>query len=108
MTFWGMSASEMRDEENGRLPSYAWPGGYPLVYVTEDGLTVCPECANEPDTSDPVAYGDVYWEGPLLPCDDCGEMMESAYGDPDEMAPPPDYYETERDPEGVDFASFLA
>jgi hypothetical protein len=55
-----------------------------MVYDTQDGLTVCPDCANEPDTSDPVVSGDVYWEGPAMSCDDCGRPIESAYGDPDE------------------------
>ena len=68
---------------DGSLPSHAWPGGYQLMYLTEDGLFVCPKCANKPDTSDPVTAGDVYWEGPTLACEDCGEPIESAYGDPD-------------------------
>ena len=28
--------------------------------------------------------GSTYDEGPVIPCDDCGEDMESSYGDPDE------------------------
>ena len=87
---------------DGTLPAYVWPGGYPMVYFTRDGLAVCPKCANEPDTSDPVANGDVYWEGPALRCEDgsqCGSLsdggpspswsagvIESAYGDPDAEA----------------------
>lgn len=74
----------MQRNDDGTLPAYAWPGGYPLVYYTRDGLTVCPKCANDPDTSDPVVAQDVYWEGPTLSCDDGGELIESAYGDPDE------------------------
>ena len=69
---------------DGMLPEFAWPGGYPLVYYTRDGLMICARCANKPDTSDPVIDGDVYWEGPALVCDDEGELIESAYGDPDE------------------------
>ena len=66
---------------DGTLPAYEWPGGYPMEYVTEDGLEVCPTCANTPDTSDPVIAGEVYWEGPPFPCDDCGRLIESAYGE---------------------------
>jgi hypothetical protein len=81
--------------DGAEYPAHAWPGGYPVVYYTADGLTICARCANDPDTSDPVTAGDIYWEGPAMPCDDgsqCGAMVngawspgviESAYGDPD-------------------------
>lgn len=77
-----MGGRDARDAD-GNLPAYAWPGGYPIIYLTRDGLTLCPACANDADTSDPVVAGDVYWEGPALICDDAGETIESAYGDPD-------------------------
>lgn len=77
--------SELRDTtSDGTLPTYAWPGAYPMIYYTRDGLTICHRCANDPNTSDPVVAGDVYWEGPTLFCEDKGEPIESAYGDPDE------------------------
>lgn len=69
---------------DGTLPAVAWPGGYPMTYYTENGFIVCPRCANDPDPSDPVITGDVYWEGPTLYCDDKGEAIESAYGDPED------------------------
>lgn len=77
---------------DGTLPAYAWPGGYPIVYYTESAATVCPKCANDPDTSGPVADAEVYWEGPPIVCEDQGETIESAYGDPDEpeAEPAPD------------------
>ncbi len=78
--------AEMREANKGTLPTYSWPGAYPIVYLTGDGLTVCPDCANEPDTSDPVVDADVYWEGAPVPCDDCGKVIESAYGDPEAEA----------------------
>ena len=80
---------------DGTLPFHAWPGAYPMAYYTRDGLTICPKCANDPDTSDPVVAGEVIWEGPETPCEDgssCGSMVdglwvagtvETAYGDPD-------------------------
>lgn len=75
----------MRDDA-GLLPTYAWPGGYPIIYHTRRGLTICPECANkteQDEIDDPVAQGDVFWEGPPIECDDCDRLIESAYGDPD-------------------------
>lgn len=67
-------------DKDGQLPAFAWPGGYPIMYFTQDGSTVCPDCANKDDTSDPVKAGDVYWEGEPMECDDCGKPIESAYG----------------------------
>lgn len=83
-----MTLDEMRaSTSDNTLPAYAWPGGYPMAYYTEDGLMICPKCANDPDTSDPVVDGAVYWEGPAMYCDDgsqCGaSMIVSAYGDPE-------------------------
>lgn len=68
---------------DGRLPAVAWPGAYPMTYLTQDGLTICPSCANDPDVSDPPIAGDVYWEGAPIACEDCGKAIASAYGDPD-------------------------
>lgn len=86
---------QLRDD-NGKFPAYAWPGGYPIIYVMEDSDVLCPPCVNgengsevgSPDVDgDPqwtVAVCDCYWEGPVLYCGHCGGEIESAYGDPDE------------------------
>jgi hypothetical protein len=63
------------------LPTYAFPGGYPLFYITVLGDFVCPSCAN--DTSkenDPPALISINFED-FLTCDDCGCVIESAYGE---------------------------
>lgn len=78
-----------------KLPHFAWPGGYPILYMTKDCGTLCPACANGENGSeatnpecqdDPqwqiVAF-DVYYEGPSLFCDHCNAEIESAYGDPE-------------------------
>ena len=78
-----MTTHQLRDSD-GKLPAFAWPGGYPIIYFTRDGLTICPDCANSvSDDSQAPVSGDVYWEGPTIECDDCGNDIESAYGDPD-------------------------
>jgi hypothetical protein len=86
------------------LDSWAWPGGYPIVYVTGRTDVLCPSCAQEridhnrrigllealgfdpPETdwvrADLPLYHDVHWEGPPIDCDECGKAIESAYGDP--------------------------
>ncbi len=77
--------------EDGTLPAYAWPGGYPVYYVTADGGEMCPACANggngseateDADAEDQwrLVANDVHWEGESLWCDHCGGEIESAYG----------------------------
>lgn len=74
--------------EDGKLPSWAWPGGYPIYYLCADGGILCPKCANLPDvaSADPLdkqwyleASG-IHWEGAPLTCDHCNATIESAYG----------------------------
>ena len=79
--------------ESGKFDAYAWPGGYQIVYLTADGGTLCPACANGDNGSDAsdtsedpqwqIIDQDVYWEGPALTCDHCHADIASAYGDPD-------------------------
>jgi len=69
-------------DSDGKLPSFSWPGAYTIIYITRDGLTICPDCANKPVTEfdDPaVAYGS-FDEGAPIACDDCGRDIESSYG----------------------------
>jgi len=88
---------EIRDSD-GKLPAFAWPGGYPIVYVMSDGETMCPACANgengslartEDGPDDMPRDGwriegyDVHYEGPPEICCHCNAEIESAYGDPD-------------------------
>ena len=72
---------------SGPLDFCAWPGGYPIIYVTKCGEVLCAECAegarDNPDECDPVEGRDCYYEGPTETCANCGAEIESAYGDPD-------------------------
>lgn len=95
--------NQIRDE-NGRLPAYAWPGGYPLYYVVRDSMSnhdiiLCPEHANEEElealvdedyallisTQDTFFFKvldyDANMEDEDLWCEH-GHRIESAYGDP--------------------------
>jgi len=83
--------SALRDKD-GKLPAYAWPGGYPIYYVMDDGDSLCPKCINE--ESDSVHEGgaadgwrfegsDINWEDPQLYCSHCGNRIESAYAEDD-------------------------
>lgn len=81
--------AEMR--KKGKYDHYAWPGGYPLFYVTKDSGVLCPTCANEnaelcKDKDDPQWYivaTDANWEDPDLYCDHCNKRIESTYAEDD-------------------------
>jgi len=69
---------------------YAWPGGYPLYAVTDDGGVICRHCAKEEREWIALTNGRdgwcvvdlaVNWENPELYCDCCGRRVESAYGE---------------------------
>jgi hypothetical protein len=76
------------------IQGYAWPGGYPLFLITEDGGALCPACVRaevrtiltairDDDTRGgwyPVAV-DANWEDPELFCDHCGSRIGSAYAE---------------------------
>jgi hypothetical protein len=74
---------------------YAWPGGYPLFAVTSDGGCLCSKCCKTEAKQIGSTCGndgwqivaiDVNWEDENLPCDHCGELIESAYGEPKESS----------------------
>lgn len=72
---------------------YAWPGGYPMYLVMNDGEALCMECAKSEFRQ--IAYShrhdlrdgwnavgaDINYEDAELTCAHCGEYIESAYGD---------------------------
>lgn len=72
----------------GQLPAFTELGAYPLIYFTSGGNTVCASCAtatiDDGNDNDAVTAVDAYYEGPDLQCDECGCVIQSAYGDPDE------------------------
>lgn len=73
--------------------AYAWPGGYPLYYITEDCGILCPKCANENlalTLSDYPEYkganpeweivaSEINWEDGHLFCDHCNDNIKPAY-----------------------------
>jgi hypothetical protein len=77
-------------DDGGNYPSSAWPGMYPLYYITKDGGCLCPECANKNknltrDIHDPQWYivaSEANYENEDLVCDNCNKKIESAYGEP--------------------------
>jgi len=74
----------------GDLPTYAWPGGYPVFYLVKcsDGCFVeaCPDCVNLKDPAweeDEVVEYYIYYEGPPTICEFCSKEIKSAYGEPE-------------------------
>ncbi len=86
-----MTTPNLPRNDDGTLAAYAWPGGYPLYYITKDGGVLCPADANMADreglTNDErdeqwyILSADIHWEGEPLYCDHCGERIPSAYMD---------------------------
>ncbi len=84
-------------DDNGSLPAYVWPGGYPIFYLCADSGILCPTCANKesavaeadshadyPDYDQwRIVDADVNWEDSSLYCDNCSERIESAYAEPE-------------------------
>ena len=82
---------------------YAWPGGYPMYMLCADGGCLCHKCAGENAKLIIQATVlrdnhmweceaiDVNWEDADLTCDNCGELIECAYGEdlPDEVVTAP-------------------
>ena len=77
-----------------RQGPYAWPGGYPLFFVTEDGeaMSFAAVRAERRLVLEAVAGRDngggwrvigleVNWEDELLTCAHTGKAIESAYGE---------------------------
>ena len=75
-----------RDEDH-KFSAYAWPGGYPIFHICDDGGDLCPACANEhghtdaPNDGFRIVESAVNWEDEHLHCDHCNARIESAYGD---------------------------
>ena len=75
---------------------YAWPGGYPIFYLTDDGGTLAHQTVIDERESiaesieDNLSDGwrviavDINWEDGDMIDDHTGERIESAYGDDDD------------------------
>ena len=75
--------------EDGSLPAYAWPGGYPIYYLDGEDSALCVECANKSDTKEEIPHfrpiaAAINYEDSALFCDSCSERIESAYAEEDE------------------------
>lgn len=81
-----MNLQEARDNP------YAWPGGYALLAVMDDGEVLCHDClvreeeVHEGGERDGWRFEDVtvHWEGPPEQCAHCNKDLPSEYGEIEE------------------------
>lgn len=67
------------------LPCQSSIGGYTIIYYSKRADPFCGKCASKhTDDCDPISYAGSYDEGPDLECSECGDKIESSYGDPEE------------------------
>lgn len=74
-----------------RWPSYSWPGGYEIHYVTRNYGFLCHRCANAnldltlgDDAQWQIVAEEINYEDQHMFCDDCGSRVKPAYGSEDE------------------------
>ena len=69
---------------------FAWPGGYPLHAITNDGAALCRHCCATERLYIATTTGcdgwnvlshAINWEDPELFCDHCSGRIESAYAE---------------------------
>lgn len=67
----------------GRLPWYTWPGGYGMLYLSSDGVKLCPQCAQKLLDQEevthklyPVAWA-ADWDGERIRCNRCNDTIDS-------------------------------
>jgi len=65
---------------------YAWPGGYPLYFLTNDGACLSFDAMRERfrEEAREIAGVQVNWEDATLYCDHTGKRIESAYAEDDQ------------------------
>ena len=71
------------------FPTFAFPGGYPLFYITRDGGVLCPNCSNKHQelVSDPsdtqwfIVAHEINYEDVDLSCDHCYGRIPAAYAE---------------------------
>ena len=80
-------------KEHIRHGKYAWPGGYPVYFLTDDGEVLSYDAVkenyrqvlsavkNNDNNGWKVIAADVNWEDGFLYCSHTGNKIESAYGE---------------------------
>ena len=66
---------------NGKYMSHVFPGGYPVFYLTWDGVVLCAQCADaeEKAIGDAIEQWWINYGDDSLYCESCNTRIESAY-----------------------------
>ena len=87
-----METRQVNALKNAIRQPYAWPGGYPVYVIMNDGEMLCTECTRKEyknilqSTRGAQNDGwrcvgaDILWEG-IEFCAHCSKQLESAYGE---------------------------
>lgn len=76
-----ISISEAKALYDEIFTDFAFPGGYPVLFMDDAGNTYCADCAKKVfilENTDITS--DIYYEGDTIYCDNCNKEIESAYG----------------------------
>lgn len=65
-------------DEATEWPSYAWPGGYDIGYIMDDGEVICGVCMNDPTNpvhfKDEDSHGDGWRVDGFMPIEESREL----------------------------------
>lgn len=72
--------------DRGKLVRFTWPGGYPVMYLNNNGAMICPRCAqlvlfDDTEEKYKPQVGFPIMEGPNVVCEKCRDKFEMTYGD---------------------------
>ena len=72
---------ELNADDHKKLPSHEH--GKPVIYLTDKDKVLCADCATEAKEDGKKVKPHLNEEGPDHHCEECGEKLESEYGDSD-------------------------
>jgi hypothetical protein len=80
--------------DGGSVRKFTPVGGYPLYYLSKDGVVLSSEaveenidlCRDPNDSGWFIVAAGINWENPCLYCDHTGNRIESAYAENEEVA----------------------
>ena len=76
--------AHIKDTINSIFIHNAWPGGYTVIFIDNEGSVLCADCAKDEYLREHTTFtSTTYDEGPVLICEGCNKEIEASYGDPD-------------------------
>lgn len=87
---WSRKIISLKEDQTSSksLPSYDFPGGYPIYYMDAQNCVLCADCAtkNKDDTVTVIVDYGINYEDEGLTCDECSREIESAFGELEKLA----------------------